>query len=217
MGPDLHTAHYDQVRETIANYWFYEYTPASGDVVIDVGAGIGEDAMILSHLVGLNGRVHAIEAHAGTYACLQSTVRLSQLSNVQTHKLAIAEANGTVTISDNANHLSNSVMKDEGGLRIEAQSLEYFIEHCGHPAIDLLKMNIEGAERGAILGLTHQAANVRHMAISCHDFVADEGGGQHFRTKDAVRKRLIDLGFVVSERSDAQTPWEANVLFARRA
>jgi FkbM family methyltransferase len=216
VGPDLHTAYFSQVQSAVAGYWFHEYTPAKSDIVIDVGAGIGEDAVILSHLVGVEGRVHAIEAHPATFACLESTVKRSKLANVETHQLAITERDGTVSISDDAHHLANSIIGRGNGLEVRAQSLDHFIDATGHATIDLLKMNIEGAERGAMLGLDRQASKVRHMAISCHDFIADQGGGEQFRTKDAVRERLLHLNYYVTERSQASTPWEADVLFATR-
>ena len=217
VGPDLHTAYFEQVKSTIANYWFDQYSPGIDDVVIDVGAGIGEDAVIFSRMVGPRGRVHAIEAHPATFACLQSTVQHSGLTNVEIHKLAITQADGMVSISDDAHHLANSIVSGTpGGLSVEAQSLDHFIEQSGHKQIDFLKMNIEGAERGAIEGLERQAATIRHLAISCHDFIAERDGGDEFRTKDAVRARLIELGFKVTERHDAPNPWEADVLFARR-
>lgn len=216
VSPDVHTGHFRQIEATVGGYWFHEYTPMAGDIVIDVGAGIGEDAVVLSRLVGPEGRIHAIEAHPGTFACLASTVERSGLTNVDTYQLAIAEQDGTVSISDDSNHLANSIVGGGNGVAVEAQSLDHFIERSAHPVIDLLKMNIEGAERGAMLGLNRQAGKVRRLAISCHDFVADLGFGDQFRTRDAVRKRLLELGFTVTERSDAKTPWEADVLFASR-
>lgn len=217
VGPDLHTAHVAQVRAAVENYWFHEYRPGENDVVIDVGAGIGEDAVILSRMVGPKGLIHAIEAHPGTCACLEATVAQSGLDNVKTHLLAITEQDGTVSISDDAHHLANSIVGSGGGIEVKAQSLDHFIERHGIGTVDLLKMNIEGAERGAMLGLERQAPMVRHLAISCHDFIAEQGGGEQFRTKDAVRKRMTELGYAVTERCDAKTPWEADVLFAKRA
>ena len=217
VGPDLHTAYFGQLQAAIASHWFHAYTPRNGDVVIDVGAGIGEDAVIISHMVGATGRVHAIEAHPATFECLRSTIELSKLANVNIHQIAITQENGTVSISDDAHHLANSIIGQNGGLEVEAQSLDHFIKQSGHPTIDLLRMNIEGAERGAILGLEKHARNVRHLAISCHDFVAEAGGGEQFRTKDSVRKRLLELGYSVVERSNANTAWEADVLFAKRS
>ena len=217
VGPDLHTAYFSQVEAAVAGYWFHEYTPRAGDVVIDVGAGIGEDAVVISNLIGATGRVHAIEAHPATFECLRSTVALSNAANVAMHQIAITQENGTVSISDDAHHLANSIVCKSGGLEVEAQSLDHFIERSGQETIDLLKMNIEGAERGAMLGLERQAGKVRHLAISCHDFLADRGGGDEYRTKEPVRKRLLDLGFTVTERSGAPSVWEADVLFAQRA
>jgi FkbM family methyltransferase len=214
--PDLHTSPFEQVKARIAGYWFQYYTPGNGDVVIDVGAGIGEDTVILSHLVGASGRVHAIEAHPATFQCLRSTAERCGLTNIEIHQLAITHNSGSVSISDDAHHLANSIVIDSGGISVEAQSLDHFIEQVGHPAIAFLKMNIEGAERPALMGLNRQASKIGHMAISCHDFVAEAGAGEQFRTKDAVRKRLTELGFVVAERSGAASPWEADVLFARR-
>lgn len=216
VGPDLHTAHFSQVRAAVESYWFQHYTPGKNDGVIDVGAGIGEDAVILSRMVGPGGRIHAIEAHPGTYACLQSTVAQSKLDNVDLHLLAITETDGIVRISDDAHHLANSIVGTGDGIAIPAQSLDHFIEQQGIEAVDLLKMNIEGAERGAMMGLEEHAPRVRNLAISCHDFIADQGGGDHYRTKAAVRQRMIDLGFTVIASEGSATRWGADVLFGHR-
>jgi hypothetical protein len=57
--PDVFTA---QAREL----FLYGYTPRPGDVVFDVGAGIGAEALLFSQLVGGSGRVVSLvsfEAH----------------------------------------------------------------------------------------------------------------------------------------------------------
>lgn len=216
VGPDLHTAHFSQVEATVRSYWFQEYTPTGGDIVIDIGSGIGEDVVVFSHLVGKSGRVHAVEAHPRTFKCLEATVRESKLTNVILDPIAITETNGVVHISDDAHHLASSIINGDTGIAVEAESLDRFIDRSGHSAIDFLKMNIEGAERGAFLGLERHAGRIRRMAVSCHDFVAEAGESDDYRTKDFVRQRLTDLGFVVTSRVNATTPWEADVLFASR-
>src|SRR5271154_2216517 len=47
--------------------FLWGYTPGVGDVVIDVGAGVGEEALTFSRAVGKHGRVICIEAHPRTY------------------------------------------------------------------------------------------------------------------------------------------------------
>ena len=217
VGPDLHTAHYAQIEAQVSAYWFHFYRPKAGDVVIDVGAGIGEDAVVLSHLVGTRGKVYAIEAHPGICGCLESTIERSRLANVLPYQLAIMERDGAVTITDDSAHLGNSIVAGGLGLEVEGWSLDHFIASTGEAKIDFLKMNIEGAESGALRGLDEQAAKIRNVAISCHDFVARAGGGDHFRTREEVRTRLLELGFTVEQRTGDLLPWEADVMFGRRA
>jgi hypothetical protein len=45
----------------------YEYTPRLNDVVLDVGAGVGNATLLFARLVGSNGRVIALEAHPTTF------------------------------------------------------------------------------------------------------------------------------------------------------
>ena len=217
VGPDLHTAHYAQIEARVAADWFHFYRPKVGDVVIDVGAGIGEDAVVLSKLVGERGKVYAIEAHPGTCGCLKATIERSLLANVEPHQLAIMERDGAVTITDDSEHLANNIVAGGPGITVEGWSLDHFIASTGEPRIDFLKMNIEGAESGALRGLEEQATKIRNVAISCHDFVARAGGGDYFRTRDEVRGRLIELGFAVEQRSGDLVSWEADVLFASRS
>ena len=61
--------------------------------------------------------------------------------------------------------------------------------------IDFLKMNIEGAERYALVGMESIIASTKAICIACHDFLADRGLGEHYRTKQFVEEFLVDHGF----------------------
>ena len=63
----------DQIATYLRNaedYWFEHYQPKPGDVILDVGAGRGEDVLAFSREVGGTGRVLAIEAHPVSYRIL---------------------------------------------------------------------------------------------------------------------------------------------------
>src|SRR4051812_15909470 len=45
------------------DYWFHVYRPQPGDMIVDIGAGRGEDVFAFSRAVGPSGRVVAIEPH----------------------------------------------------------------------------------------------------------------------------------------------------------
>src|SRR4051794_2340625 len=55
VSPDIHTTRLAAVRDWVLDSWAWEYRPQAGDTVIDVGAGVGEEAVILSELVGPTG------------------------------------------------------------------------------------------------------------------------------------------------------------------
>ena len=47
------------------------YQPKPGDTVVDVGAGMGDDTLVFSRMVGPSGRVFSFEAHPDNLRCLQ--------------------------------------------------------------------------------------------------------------------------------------------------
>jgi Methyltransferase FkbM domain len=79
--------------------------------------------------------------------------------------------------------------------------------------IDLLKMNIEGAEVSALRGVGPLLAKTRHVCIACHNFLADEGGAETLRTKATVRELLAGHGFDVWTRDDAPDPWTRDYVY----
>ena len=188
--------------------FLYEYTPQPGDVVFDVGAGIGAETLLFSRLVGAGGRVVAIEAHPRTYARLALLCRVNRLDNVVPLQVAASYEEGTVAISDTAQHLRNALGAD--GVPVRARRLDTIASELGIDGVDFLKMNIEGAERDAVHALPR---GTRHVCISCHDFLADAGGPDVLRTKEHVRRFLVEKGFHVTSREDAAEPWTRDYLY----
>lgn len=217
VSPDIFTAHFAQVQAAVLDNWCQYHTPGAGDQVIDIGAGIGEDAIVFSKLVGRAGRVIAVEAHPETFACLEQTIARSGAVNVVPVYCAIAERDGTLTIDDTKNHLANALVGHGQGIEVPAKTIDTLVAELGIERIDLLKMNIEGAERPAMLGMERSAAVTRHAAISCHDFVADVGGGDWFRTRAAVESALEGFDFVIHRRASAPHPWLRDTLYGERA
>jgi FkbM family methyltransferase len=215
VSPVIHTSTLAQIDGQVREYWCRFYTPREGDVVVDVGAGIGDDALVFSRLVGPTGRVIAIEAQPSTFHCLQETVSRSRLDNVTPVPNAIADRDGEVLITDGGDFLSASIVDTQGGVKVKSWSLDTIAAQLDLRRIDLLKMNIEGAERFAVDGMEAIAPLVRNVAISCHDFVADAGGYDALRTRDHVTAALERLGFHTQRRS-ADQPWLRDVVFGSR-
>ena len=99
-------------------------------------------------------------------------------------------------------------------IEVPARRIDTIAAELGIQRIDLLKMNIEGAEQLAIQGIGTLLDNTRHICVSCHDFLADDGGPDELRTKGFVREFLRERGFHVSTRDDAIDPWTRDYLYA---
>jgi FkbM family methyltransferase len=194
--------------------FLYEYTPRAGDVVFDVGAGVGAETLLFSRLVGPRGRVVSLEAHPRTYERLERLCRVNRLANVVPLQVAAADEDGELAISDFDQYLLNRVVPPEtDSIAVQTRRIDTIADELGITRIDLLKMNIEGAERIAIRGLERIIATTRHVCISCHDFLADDGGADELRTKEVVREFLLDHGFRVIARDDAPDPWTRDYLY----
>lgn len=206
-------------RRVTQDIFLYEFQPGPGDVVVDVGAGIGAETFTIAPLVGSTGHVYAIEAHPRTFRCLETMVRLNRFPNVTVDAMAIAENEGEVRIEDEADgHISNAVVTgSEGSLTVPATTLDHYVQRRRIDRIDLLKMNIEGAEVGALRSGPNALKMTRHVVVSCHDFKADRTGEPFFRTKEAVRGMLREAGFETLERTDESRPWVRDTVYGWRA
>jgi FkbM family methyltransferase len=194
-----------------------EYTPQPGDVIVDVGAGVGWELHLFSRLVGSAGHVFPIEAHPGTFQWLERRIRLNGMTNVTPIHAAVTDRKGEVHISDDEDHESNRI-GSSAGHAVVAVTLDQVVSEQGIDRIDFLKMNIEGSERFAIRGMSSSIQIVRNACISCHDFLADRGDDKSARTMETVRPFLEEAGFAVrGRRPDEDRDWARGYLYGRRA
>jgi len=180
------------------------YTPKPGDVVLDVGAGKGEDTIAFSRAVKAEGRVIAIEAHPVTFRCLHSFCEFNHLSNVEPLSFAVAGREGTAAIESANDWQVNRIFEaaSQGSVRVSCSTLDQLVQREGLRRIDFLKMNIEGAECQAMAGMKEALRITRALCISCHDFRADQGHGEFFRTKKTVQEAVAGAGFRILSRAE---------------
>jgi FkbM family methyltransferase len=184
--------------------WLLHYRPKSGDVVVDVGAGRGEDVVAFSKAVGETGRVIAIEAHPLSFAILKSFCRLNRLANVVPVHLALMDKPGRVRMTESESWTHNAVgpSMDASGTDVLADTLDNVCEALAVGSISFLKMNIEGAERQALLGMASVLPRVKQICVACHDFRSEMGHGEQFRTRAFVEQFLSERGFALSSRAN---------------
>jgi FkbM family methyltransferase len=137
-----------------------------GMLVVNIGANTGLYAIMTAKLVGQGGAVHAFEPSTATYARLVRNVELNNQQNVLTNNIALSDAKGQLVLrSDPRNpaldghrfiestmDLTSITPTDE---LIHCDTLDgYFerIDASGLPVVDLLILDVEGAELAVLKG-----------------------------------------------------------------
>lgn len=219
VSPVAHTMSDEALTATALENWCFAATPQPGDTVIDVGAGVGEETIVFSRMVGPSGRVIAIEAHPETYRCLAETVRRSGLANVTTVEVAVGAGEGVIEIGAGENYLANSIVADRNSdsMTVPMTTLDALAERLEIEKVGLLKMNIEGAEVAAIAGMNKLSRRISSVVVSCHDFLADRGDDPKLRTREACRTLLEEQGFALVDRAADPHPWVRDYLYGSKS
>ena len=177
------------------------YQPKAGDVVIDIGAGIGEEAIVFAKMTGNSGHVYSIEANPEISKILKRVIDKNELAQVTVSNIAINVTNEPVMIHANDDFIKGSIAqngaKDNQAFEVTGQRFDSYLKEHNIDKIDLLKVNIEGAERFVIETMGDTLRKIKHVAIACHDFRYHNEGNEFFRTKKLVTDFLEANDFSV--------------------
>ena len=110
---------------------------APGDIVIDVGANIGDLTLPLARYVGDAGRVFAIESHAEVFNVLCANLALNGITNTRPINAFVADAADANTVSAWGEHAF--VSQTWGAQRIALDDLDL-------PNCKLIKVDVDGHE-----------------------------------------------------------------------
>jgi FkbM family methyltransferase len=139
-------------------------------VFMDAGANLGYFTVLSAPLVE---RVIAFEPVARNYAYCGANIALNGLGNVDLRRCGLWREDRTLRIrSDSSSVMTAAVAlaPDDGTLALEpirAVSLDTMVDSGGLelPRLDVVKMDIEGAEMAALLGMRRTIARFRPRII----------------------------------------------------
>lgn len=142
-----------------------------GATFVDVGANWGYFTLLGAHRVGASGRVVALEPDPRLFALLAENVAGNGLAQVAALPVAAAERDASLTLAghseDGGNWGVSSVVAPGDGpsFQVRGRPLDGVLDEQGIERVELLKMDIEGAEDAALRGMTDGLARGRYRRV----------------------------------------------------
>lgn len=175
-----------------------------GDTFVDVGANWGYFTLLAAHQVGPDGRVLSLEPDPRLFPALQDNIDRNGLDQVSTLQVAAASACGTMSLAGFDEGFGNfglsrlSAVAGAAGaegctFRVQARPLDDMLDELKVRHVDLLKMDIEGAEGMALDGLSRSLAahRVDRLLLEVHPGLLPD----HNETPATVVARLLAANY----------------------
>jgi FkbM family methyltransferase len=193
---------------------------SDGDVVIDVGAHVGQLALEAARSAGANGRVFAFDPQPYNADRTAANASINGLHNIVSICSALGPRNDTIRIPlqsfRDRSRLTvalSTIPRDAVQVEVPMRRLDSFIDSNGLKVIELLKIDVEGYEQEVLDGLGERIAVVNNIIFEVLSETGDEKNSR-------VINYLRDAGFSLfdvdgREFSGAGSSPENNV-WARR-
>jgi FkbM family methyltransferase len=147
---------------------FLKRTFFPGMVFLDIGANVGYYTALAGHAAGPVGRVLALEPDPESFAYLTQTIQANRLTNVTSFQLAASDQVGSAQLhisADNrgdnrlyANELASDVVT------VATTTVDALLQQVGI-AVDVIKMDVQGAEGRVLNGMKGMLAQSRPITL----------------------------------------------------
>ena len=139
-----------------------------GMVVCDIGAHIGYYSLLFSRLVGKHGKVFAFEPDLVNFQILKKNKSINKLNNLILNQTAVSDINGKTKLflckTNSGDHRIYDTMESREFISTKVTTLDnYFRDFDGK--IDLIKMDIQGAEMKALEKMVNCIRNNRNIIV----------------------------------------------------
>ncbi len=173
--------------------WAAERLPVA-PLIVDVGANIGLASRYFLHHRP-QAQILAIEALPDTYAVTQKNLGLPEIAKqCRVVNVAIWSTNDQISISvPTPGAFSRATVGEAGEVLVRSCRLETLLEQEGIDHVDLLKVDVEGAEVEMFRSADAWLGKIQALAIEFHD---DSRSQCHF--DDAMARH----GFQIMQASD---------------
>jgi len=139
-----------------------------GMAVIDIGANLGYFTVIAASRVGPSGKVLAYEPDPHNFGLLERNIAANGFRNVTAIPIALSDRAGTRELFFGDNQTTHSFGDKRGTGRSESvvtDTLDNSLRALGYSGVDIIKMDIEGAEPLVLEGMRETIARNHALTI----------------------------------------------------
>lgn len=145
-------------------------------IALDIGANIGYFTLLLSRMVGNQGKVICFEPSKYAYDLLKENIRINCLENVQVYQQAVSDTSGETTFFEGPegyevySSLQPPVAKGSEGIhfsqqKVQVDTIDHMLGELGVSCIDFVKIDVEGAELKVIRSMKNTLKNNRQIKL----------------------------------------------------
>jgi FkbM family methyltransferase len=153
------------------------FKPVEGDTVIDVGANVGRYTILSSKIVGIKGRVIAIEPDPNTFQILKKNLELNKCANVTAINCAaysedLESLRLFCPLRDSGRSIYNTVMEQrtttEKFINVPAAKLDSIVQQdfaLSEHKVNWIKIDVEGAEFEVLKGAEEILSRSKDLSV----------------------------------------------------
>ncbi|MFX0186848.1 MAG: FkbM family methyltransferase [Candidatus Hodarchaeota archaeon] len=161
-----------------------EFYVSEGDTVLDIGASIGWYTCKISKLVGEKGNIISIEPDIINFNYLKRNIEINNINNVKMLNLGVWSSKGrkNFVLEKYTSSFNNNqkIEKKKAPSTIEVDTIDNILMSLKLKKVNLIKMDVEGAEVEVIKGANDTITNSKDLKLIISAYHKDSFGIESF-------------------------------------
>lgn len=143
--------------------------PGRPERILDLGANVGLASLFFAKRYP-DATIDAIECDPEIYSLLSSNLKANHVTNVTTHNFAAWVEQGQMAFVPNG--LGGGRLSNVGAVTVATLDMKQWLD--ARPPYDLVKIDIEGAERTLFHHISDAILQAKHIVMEYHSHVTEE-------------------------------------------
>lgn len=154
---------------SISNYLSSLKHPAT---VVEIGAHHGAYAVIIGKILKMNkGKLIAVEPNEESFQILKQNIRLNDLEDIVfCEQIAISDKEGTINLAPQGSQSRIINTRESGSIIVRSVTMESLLRQYAITEVDLLLIDVEGAELPILKGFPWQSVSVGKIFCELHPY-----------------------------------------------